>query len=166
MTQAVGILRKPWHGGEDATYNSLNIETNKIPFELVTFGCIDRAKGYLYNSTDHTDIQFIFGHDESDTSVSSNEVWWNGSSLLYIEWCLVTKVYMPEEVTLLLFVGRDACAIFIKPEDSNWNWFTGFCCILPRSLITNYSSSSTRGWCVSLPKIFYPSGLWSMHKIT
>ncbi|KAL3936341.1 MAG: hypothetical protein SGBAC_008324 [Bacillariaceae sp.] len=74
MTQAVGILRKPWKGGgEGTTYNSLNIETNKIPFELVTFGCIDSAKNYLYQATDHQDIQFIFSQDDTDTSVSSNE---------------------------------------------------------------------------------------------
>ena len=73
MTQAVGILRKPWHSGEDVTYNSSNIETNNIPFELVTFGCIDSAKGYLYQPGDHADIQFLFSHDDSDTSVSSNE---------------------------------------------------------------------------------------------
>lgn len=74
MTQAVGILRKPWRGGgEGMTYNSLNIETNKIPFELVTFGCIDSAKNYLYQATEHQDIQFIFSQDDTDTSVSSNE---------------------------------------------------------------------------------------------
>ncbi|CAJ1959332.1 unnamed protein product [Cylindrotheca closterium] len=74
MTQAVGILRKPWKGGEEGiTYNSQNIETNKIPFELVTFGCIDSAKNYLYQPTDHPDIQFIFSNDDGDTSVSSNE---------------------------------------------------------------------------------------------
>mmetsp|Transcript_593 Transcript_593/g.1008 ORF Transcript_593/g.1008 Transcript_593/m.1008 type:complete len:295 (-) Transcript_593:2819-3703(-) len=75
MTQAVGILRKPWKGGGGTTYNSMNIETNNIPFELVTFGCIDSAKNYLYQATDHPDIQFTLScdDDDADTSVSSNE---------------------------------------------------------------------------------------------